>query len=111
MKQLTCEMCGSHDLLKHDGVFVCQTCGTKYSVEEARKMMVEGTVKIDNSVELQSLLKRAYMFLEDGEWNSANEYCEKVLDIDPKNVQAYLCKLLAQFQVKRIEQRWKLSKK
>ena len=44
MKQLTCEMCGSTDLMKQDGVFVCQSCGTKYSVEEAKKMMVEGTV-------------------------------------------------------------------
>ena len=41
MKQLTCEMCGSTELMKQDGVFVCQTCGTKYSVEEAKKMMVE----------------------------------------------------------------------
>ena len=39
MKQLTCEMCGSTDLLKQDGVFVCQSCGCKYSVEEAKKMM------------------------------------------------------------------------
>ena len=43
MKQLTCEMCGSTDLVKEGGVFVCQTCGTKYSVEEARKMMISGT--------------------------------------------------------------------
>ena len=35
MKQLTCEMCGSTDLIKQEGVFVCQTCGTKYSVEES----------------------------------------------------------------------------
>ena len=41
MKKLVCEMCGSSDLLKQDGVFVCQGCGCKYSVEEARKMMVE----------------------------------------------------------------------
>ena len=46
MKQLTCEMCGSTDLMKQDGVFVCQSCGTKYSVEEAKKMMVEGTVDV-----------------------------------------------------------------
>ena len=38
MKQLTCEMCGSTELIKQDGFFVCQTCGTKYSVEEAKKM-------------------------------------------------------------------------
>ena len=43
MKRLTCEMCGSTDLMKDGGVFVCQSCGCKYSVEEARKMMVEGT--------------------------------------------------------------------
>lgn len=41
MKQLTCEMCGSTNLLKQDGVFVCQSCGTKYSVEEAKKMIAE----------------------------------------------------------------------
>lgn len=37
MKQLVCEMCGSKDLVKDGGVFVCQSCGCKYSVEEAKK--------------------------------------------------------------------------
>ena len=37
MKRLTCEMCGSIDLVKQDGMFVCQSCGTKYSLEEAIK--------------------------------------------------------------------------
>ena len=40
------------------------------------------------------------MFLEDGDWNSANEYCEKVLDVDPENPQAYLGKLMAELRVK-----------
>lgn len=44
------------------------------------------------------LLKRAFMFLEDGDWISANEYCEKVLDIDPENAQAYLGKLMAELK-------------
>ncbi|MBR5500612.1 MAG: hypothetical protein IKV74_03705 [Clostridia bacterium] len=46
------------------------------------------------------LLKRAFMFLEDGDWTGANEYCEKVLDMDPENAQAYLGKLMAELQVK-----------
>lgn len=54
MKQLICEMCGSVDLIKLDGVFVCQTCGCKYSVEEARKMMIEGTVSIDGVVKTKN---------------------------------------------------------
>jgi len=41
MKQLVCEMCGGKDLIKQDSVFVCQNCQTKYSVEEAKKMMIE----------------------------------------------------------------------
>ena len=45
------------------------------------------------------LLKRAFMFLEDGDWNSANEYCEKVLDQDPDNGEAYLGKLMAELKV------------
>ena len=34
------------------------------------------------------LLKRAFMFLEDDNWQEADAYCEKVLDIDPENAQA-----------------------
>lgn len=45
------------------------------------------------------LLKRAFMFLEDGDWQSANEYCEKVLDIDPENADAYLGKLMVDLKV------------
>ena len=51
-----------------------------------------------------SLLKRAFMFLEDGDWQNADEYCEKVLDIDPECAQAYLGKLMADLEVKKQEQ-------
>ena len=50
MKQLTCEMCGSTDIVKDGGVFVCQTCGCKYSVAEAKKMMTE-TIEEDDHAE------------------------------------------------------------
>ena len=65
MKALTCEMCGSTNLIKESGVFVCQSCGTKYSVEDAKKMMVEGTVdvkgtvKIDKSDDIQNAIQLA----------------------------------------------------
>lgn len=49
------------------------------------------------------LLKRAFMFLEDGDWDSAEEYCEKVLDIDPECAQAYLGKLMAELKVRKQE--------
>ena len=49
MKAVVCEMCGSRDVIKKDGYYVCQSCETKYTPEEARKLIVEGVVKIDNS--------------------------------------------------------------
>ncbi len=49
------------------------------------------------------LLKRAFMFLEDSEWNNAAEYCEKVLDQDPENAEAYLGKLLSELRCSNIE--------
>lgn len=39
MKALTCEICGSTDIIKQNGVYACQRCGTKYSAEEIKKMM------------------------------------------------------------------------
>lgn len=36
---LTCELCGSTNFIKDGGVFVCQGCGMKYSLEEAQRLM------------------------------------------------------------------------
>ncbi len=33
-----CELCGSNDFVKTDGMFVCQGCQTKYTLEEAKKL-------------------------------------------------------------------------
>ena len=64
--------------------------------------VVKETVVAGNT-NIAPLLKRAFMFLEDGDWTSANEYCEKVLDIDPECAEAYLGKLMAELQVKKQE--------
>ncbi len=47
------------------------------------------------SVTEASLLKRVQVFLEDGEFDRADEYCERVLDMNVENGEAYLYKLLA----------------
>ena len=49
------------------------------------------------------LLRRGYMFLEDKEWDSADEYFEKVLDLEPENGKAYLGKLLVTLECSRLE--------
>lgn len=95
MNRLTCEMCGSNDLVKQDGVFMCQNCGCKYSTEEAKKMMVEGTikvtgtVKIDNSGDLENWLQIASLSLEAKDYANALEYADKALVIECKNYRAW----------------------
>ena len=48
---------------------------------------------------VETLLQRVAIFLEDQDWNSANIYCEKVLDINPTNGKAYYYKLLAEARI------------
>ena len=73
-------------------------------IDEPKPTIVKETVVTTNfNGNTTPLLERAFMFLEDEDWTSANEYCEKVLDIDPKNAQAYLGKLLADLKVKKTE--------
>lgn len=50
-----------------------------------------------------SFLKRAFMFLTDGDFERADQYAEKVLDIDPENVIAYLCKMMIDYKVQKKE--------
>ena len=69
----------------------------------ASKAEVKETVAVGGNVNVEPLLERAFMFLEDGDWGEANEYCEKVLDQDPKNARAYLGKLMAECRACRLE--------
>jgi len=94
MKKLVCEMCGGTDLVKQDGVFVCQSCGVKYTVEEAKKMMIEGTVevvgtvKIDESEKIKPLLESADTVFGLGNHDEAYRQYMEILKISPNNFHA-----------------------
>lgn len=96
MKRLTCEMCGSTDLIKKDGVFECQSCGCKYSVEEAKKLMVEGVVevkvtepvKVDNAEKVSNLYEIARRAKENKNHIQAAKYYDLILQEDPNSWEA-----------------------
>ncbi len=96
MKRLVCEMCGSTDMIKEEGSFICQSCGTKYSVEEAKKMMVEiegtvdvqGTVKVDNSAIIAKHLINAHRALVKEDWEEVEKYYNLVEQNSPDNIEA-----------------------
>jgi hypothetical protein len=85
MKAIVCEMCNSNDVIKQDGLYVCQCCGTKYSPEEAKKLLVElsgtvdvsgSTVKIDHSGLADNYLLLARRAAEEGNDEKAAKYYE-----------------------------------
>ena len=97
MKQFVCDMCGGHDLVKNDdNLFVCQSCGCKYTEETAKKMFVEisgkvevsGSVSINNDSRIRNLLIRADQFVDQNDYDNAELYYNKVLDIDATNKEA-----------------------
>lgn len=96
MKQMTCEMCGSTDIMKQDGVFVCQSCGMKYSVEEAKKMItegtdnVDGTVPVDNSASYDRIIQLARDAYADKRFDSAYDYYCQAVEIRPDVVENVL---------------------
>lgn len=95
MKALICEMCCSPEIVKKDGYYVCQSCGTKYTVEEARKMMIEGsvdvsgsTVKVDNSAFVEKYLSNARRAYSKEDWEEVEKYYNMVEQNAPTNMEA-----------------------
>lgn len=73
--------------------------GIKKLIAPAKEQPTNTVVVESNNTDIAPLLKRAFIFLEDGNWKDADEYCERVLDLDPENAQAYLGKLMAELKV------------
>lgn len=55
---------------------------------------------VSNNSAAAPLLKRAFMFLEDGDFINADAYFEKVLDLDPECHKAYLGKFMVENSIK-----------
>lgn len=86
MQAMVCELCSSTDIIKQDGVYVCQNCGTKYSVEEARKLI--GAVAVEKKDEADNMLILARRAKEENNNENAAKYYDLVLQKDPTNWEA-----------------------
>ena len=94
--KMTCPNCGANFDMNGDLDFgVCNFCGTKIAVD---KTIVEhrGTVSVKGVADTDALLDRVQLFLEDGNYSEAKQYCDRALDLNPRNHNAYILKLMAQ---------------
>lgn len=96
MKKMVCELCGSNDFTKDDdGRFVCDYCRTKYTPEQAKGMLVEGTVRIDRSDDQEKFVRLAVSSLEHSNASEAYDYANKALEIDTESSEAWFVKAKA----------------
>lgn len=96
MKKMVCELCGSNDFSKdNDGLFVCDYCRTKYTPEQAKGMLVEGTVRLDRSADLEKFIRLGASSLEHSNAAEAYDYANKALEIDTESSEAWFIKAKA----------------
>lgn len=78
MKVIKCELCGNNQLIKKDGFYQCDYCGTKYSIEEARKLI--GTVEIyKGQAEKNRLLENVRYFISNNQLDNAKSTLDTLL--------------------------------
>lgn len=100
MKTIVCEMCGNNNLIKQEGNYVCQSCGTKYTLEEAKNLLVDvgendSNVSVDKSNQVSKYIELSEIAMKAGNLKEAIEYANKALEIDSTNYYVYYLKGLS----------------
>lgn len=84
MKAMICEMCGGRDLVKQDGLYVCQNCGCKYSAEEAGNLFeINVKVEVDGISAYEQLLERGNTYLKLEDYRSAKDTFKEFINTYP----------------------------
>lgn len=94
MQPLVCDLCGGKLVMKAGGVAVCDSCGMEYSADRMKEKVqeIKGTVRVDNTHMLSTYLEMAATALEAGNNEEAENYANKVIEIDPRCAKAWLYK-------------------
>ncbi|MCR4898449.1 MAG: hypothetical protein K5892_04400 [Acholeplasmatales bacterium] len=93
MKKILCEMCGSENLMKQSGMVICQDCGMRYTVEEIKsKIGSKNNQTVNNTNKLTNYIEMARFAKEAGNYEEAENYCNKILEENPLNYEAWMIK-------------------
>ena len=71
--------------------------------EESKAQVIVQQNMISGGANIDNLMKRAQLFLEDGNWASATEYLDKILDENAEYAPAYAGKVQAMLKIRRQE--------
>ena len=101
---LKCPECGAElDIDDSREYAFCSYCGSKVMREKTR-IELSGSVSVKGIAGADSLLQRAFIFLEDGDFSSAGQYIERVLDLEPQCAKAYIGRFMVENGLRDIEE-------
>lgn len=105
MKQIKCDVCGASDLVKDDGLFICQSCGCKYTDNEIKKLYIQlnESVSIDGILTLQNLIDNANLFINLNEFDKAYKTYETITNDYPSCCYGWLGLANAELFLKEIQ--------
>lgn len=105
MKKIVCDLCECTEFTKEGGFFICQGCGTKYSLEEAKSMMkeVEGgaapvapavgvPVGNPNQAQIDNFLQLATNAYSASNNEETEKYCNRAIEYDAMCYKAWMLK-------------------
>ena len=107
MKKIVCELCEGTVFVKDGNFFICQGCGTKYSLDEAKALMhevddnelsqsitpvVNAVVPNPSQQQIDNLLVLATTAYEAQNNQEAENYCNRAIELDATNYKAWLLK-------------------
>jgi hypothetical protein len=84
-------MCGSNNIAKEQGEYICRSCGCKYSVEDAKKLLVEldGPIEVKGVSSVENDLRRGEQCLEAKDWDAAFKVFSIAVDKQSNNFEAW----------------------
>lgn len=83
--------------------------GIKKVMQNENKQTARNTDHTKDNFQTEPLLKRAFLLLEEAEWQKANDLLEQVLNYSPENAQAYLGKLMIELKLNKKDDLGKIT--
>lgn len=94
MSALVCDLCGGKLVMGAGGIAVCDSCGMEHSADRMKEKVqeIKGTVRVDNTHMVTTYLEMAATALEAGNNEEAENYANKVIEIDSRSAKAWFYK-------------------
>lgn len=94
MAALVCDLCGGKLIMGAGEIATCDSCGMEHSANRMKEKVqeIKGVVQIDNTHLLDNYLQMAKNASSSSNHVEAEAYCNKIIEIDPENYEAWYIK-------------------